>query len=76
MFCFHKYKFEGGGYLEYTPNLGNYGLKVFDVYKCEKCGKIRKYEIDRKAFTYYNLFYDCISRLEEGYDYKHLTYKA
>ena len=72
MFCFHKYEFVGGGYLEYSPKLDNYGLKVFDVYKCEKCGKIRKHEINRKTFTYSSLLDVYILRLEE-YDYKHLN---
>lgn len=72
MFCFHKYKFVGGGYLEYTPNLSNYDLKMFDVYKCEKCGRIKKRAIDRKTFTYSSLLDGYILRLEE-YDYKHLN---
>lgn len=72
MFCFHKYKFKGGGYLEYTPKFNNHGVVTFDVYKCEKCGKVKVKKVDKRSLTYSGDLIDYILRLET-YGYRPLN---
>ncbi|MGL5380692.1 hypothetical protein [Clostridium sp.] len=69
MWCIfgHNYDYEGSYYQEVKPSSGNlYGIEVFRLFKCLRCGKMYKEKIMKYNINY---TYDLIisSLKDNGY---------
>lgn len=69
MCIFHKWRFIGYFYEEYTPtDCNNYGLKCFKVYSCNKCKKEKMVLIDQSKDIFLSMHVERVRSLErKGY---------